>query len=55
MPETKLRCITCNKDYDPASPTIHSRLPAFEEWCVCRECVDACQKHGPLVKLKGGD
>jgi hypothetical protein len=52
---SKLRCITCNKDYPPDAKAIHSRLPAFEEWCVCWECVDICQKRGPAPELKSGD
>jgi len=51
----KLRCITCHKDYAPDDRKIQARLPAFEEWCVCWECVDACQKRGPVSDLKSRD
>ncbi len=53
--QAKLRCITCHKDYDVDARSIHSRLPAFDEWCVCQECVDLCQKRGPAPALKSGD
>ncbi len=53
-PTSKLRCITCQKDYDAGSKAIHSRLAAFEEWCVCQECVDSCQKRGAPPKPKSG-
>lgn len=53
-PTSKLRCITCHKDYDVGSKAIHSRLAAFEEWCVCQECVDSCQKRTTSPKLKSG-
>lgn len=52
---TKLRCVTCNKDYEQGAKAIHSLLPAFEEWCVCWECVDLCQKRGPVSALKSAD
>ena len=45
---SSLRCITCHKDYDAVTPRRFIRgLPAFEEWCVCQECVDLCQKRIP--------
>jgi hypothetical protein len=40
----KLRCMTCQKDYDAGSPLIHAPLQHFEEWCICRECVDVAAK-----------
>ena len=52
---SSLRCITCHKLYEGGSKSIHSRLPAFDDWCVCWECVDLCQKRGPAPDLKGGD
>jgi hypothetical protein len=56
MPVAKLRCITCHKDYDDAQAKgIHSRLAAFEEWCLCQECVDSCQKRGNPPKPKSSD
>ena len=52
---SKLRCITCHKDYAPDATLIYSRLAAFDEWCVCQECVDLCQKRIPAADLKSGD
>jgi hypothetical protein len=54
-PMSKLRCITCHKDYDPQDKAIYSQLAAFEEWCVCQECVDSCQKRGTPPKPQSGD
>jgi hypothetical protein len=55
QPPSTLRCVTCNKDYAPDAKAIHSRLPDFEDWCVCWECVNFCQKRGPVPELKSGD
>lgn len=55
VPVSKVRCITCHKDYDVQAKAVYSRLAAFDEWCVCWECVDSCQKRGTQPKPKSGD
>ena len=41
---SKLRCMTCLKDYDGGAPAIYSSLEEFEGWCICRDCVDIYRK-----------
>ena len=49
----KLRCVTCQKDYDAGGPGVYAPLKEFEDWCICKDCVDAYQKRKPADK--GGD
>ena len=43
----KLRCMTCQKDYEAGSPLIEQRLAHFEDTCICAECIDVAQKRKP--------
>jgi hypothetical protein len=45
-----LHCMTCLKDYEPASPMIHTRVALLDDWCICRECVDVAQKRAEPEK-----
>jgi hypothetical protein len=44
MTTGKRRCVTCQKDYDAGSPNIYAPLKEFEDWCICKECVEIYQK-----------
>jgi hypothetical protein len=48
----KRRCMTCHKDYDAGSAVIHTRPARFDDWCICQDCVDVCQKRTPPGKDK---
>jgi hypothetical protein len=50
MSADKLRCITCQKDFERASPLVQARLAHFEDWCICRECHDVALKTKPPGK-----
>ena len=43
----KMRCMTCHKDLDAGSPSIHTRLADFENTCICHDCVDVAQNRKP--------
>jgi hypothetical protein len=52
MTAVKLRCMTCQKDYEPTSPLIHTRLAQFDDWCICQECIDVAMKQKAPAKDK---
>jgi len=47
MAVAMMRCMICHKDFDAASPAIHTRLADFEDTCICQDCVDVAQKRKP--------
>jgi hypothetical protein len=46
----KRRCMTCLKDYESGADGIHTLLAAFEDWCICRDCVEIYQKRKAAEK-----